>query len=343
MRRLALFLALLAAILVAAGLLVWWIDPFGEFYKPAVLREADRTGCLISDELIGGQSYLAFKEDVFRVRPTRTIVVGSSRVLKIRPHPGERTFSNLGLPSTSPFVILDLFRSLHPRGPLTVYLGVDEFWFNPSWRATVSFHHGVEERLRYLLNRANVVQSLKMARSTPWLLRDRWRRETIGGRCVLGRATPALVWYPDGSRLYSFELEPGLYHPPVDVFTPDLSRLRGGNYANWHALDATRLHQLDEALALAQRRGWKVVGFPPPDSTRYARFFAGSPETRGPWREFFERVPALFRAHGFRWLDLRDVRDVPCGQRDFVDDGFHVNAACAAKIRQRLDAAARAR
>lgn len=344
MRRVLLFVGIVAGLLVAAGLVNWRVDPYGEFYDGGPLRAAARSSppCLVSDELIGGQSYLRFKEDLFGVRPTRTIVVGSSRVLRIESRPGERTFSNVGLPSTSPDSILALFRALRPRGPLTAYVGVELFWFNPSW-TPISFGQSLGAKVRYLLGRSNLVQSLKIVRDSPSAAIRGWRRERVGGRCVLGRGTPGIAWNVDGSRVYSFELDPRLYRPPAGRYTTDISKLRYGLYARWHGFADDRLRVLDRALALAQRHGWRVVGFAPPDSTRYVRLLERSPETAGPWREFYRRIPALFRARGFRWLDLHDVREVPCGQHEFVDDGFHVNASCAARVRSRLDAAARGR
>jgi hypothetical protein len=304
-----------------------------------VLPAAARQGCLVSDELLAGQNYLRFKEDVFRLRPTRTAVVGSSRVLKIASRPGERTFANLGLPSTSPASMLQLFRAL-PKRPLTMYVGVELFWFNPSWRP-LTFHEDLMAHLRYLLSRSNLKRSWDIVRDHPELARRDWRTLHVGRRCVLGRTSPYVAWNLDGSRLYSFELDPRGhgYRPPAAEFTTDVEQLRFGLYARWRSFDRARLAQLDEALTLARRRGWNVVGFAPPDPTRYVRVFETS--SIAPWwREFARDVPTLFRKHGFRWVDLRDVRSVPCAQTDFVDAGFHTNARCSARIRARLDAAA---
>ncbi len=93
MGRLVAFLGTAAVLLVALAAFNWWVDPFGEFWKPAAVQDARaaRPQCLVSHELIGGE-YLPFKLDVFRSRPTRTFVTGSSRVLKIGAWPGERDF-----------------------------------------------------------------------------------------------------------------------------------------------------------------------------------------------------------------------------------------------------------
>ena len=57
--------------------------------------------------------------------------------------------------------------------------------------------------------------------------------------------------------------------------------------------------------------------------------------------ELLRLMPVLFHSRGFAWLDLSDVRSVPCAQNAFADGGFHPNASCSAVIRRRLDAAVR--
>jgi lysophospholipase L1-like esterase len=94
-------------------------------------------------------------------------------------------------------------------------------------------------------------------------------------------------------------------------------------------------------LALARARGWRVVGFTPPDGARYLRFFNRNPVIGPRWREFAALMPKLFARYGYRWLDFRDARSIPCRQSDFVDGGYHTDAACSMRMRQRLDAAAR--
>jgi hypothetical protein len=96
---------------------------------------------------------------------------------------------------------------------------------------------------------------------------------------------------------------------------------------------------LDRTLALVQRAGWRVVGFAPPDPSRYLRLFAGSPATAGYWRTWTRTMPALFRKHGFAWLDFADASRLGCGPHPFVDD-FHTSGACGEHMRAALDKAA---
>jgi hypothetical protein len=340
MRRLLVFLVIAVALLAADAGFNWWVDPFGGVYKSGALRDAKADGCLVSQELVG-INYMPFKEELFRERPTRTFVVGSSRVLRIAARPGERTFTNVGMPGIGPRLLLKLFHNLTATGRReTAYVGVEFFWFNPSYREQ-DLLPDLSWKTRYLLGRPTFKGSFDLVRQAPYVLDDRWKRERFGSSCVIGRTAPGIAWNLDGSRSYTFELDPRLASPfKKTPFDPDLNRIRGGYYANWTGFDENAVREVDRALALAQARGWRVVGFAPPDPTRYVRLFATSPQIGRFWREFGLVMPALFRKHGFAWVDFRDVRSVPCKQTDFVDGWYHTNAACSARIRARLDAAA---
>src|SRR6201999_3538245 len=104
------------------------------------------------------------------------------------------------------------------------------------------------------------------------------------------------------------------YHPAIDPFTTDLTKLRTGNYDRWTKISQTRLHVLEQVLALARARGWRVVGFTPPDGDRYLRLFASNKVIGPRWRAFARLMPKLFARYGYRWLDLRDARSIPCRQ-----------------------------
>jgi lysophospholipase L1-like esterase len=341
MGRLLVFFAVAAVLLGGSAALNWWVDPFGDFWKPAAVEEAaaSRPQCLVSHEVIGGQ-YLPFKLDVFRRRPTRVFVVGSSRVLKIGSWPGERTFSNLGMPVISPEIALRELRSLPKDAPpQTIYLGVELFWLNRHFRG-FDVSPSFETKARYVLSRSAFQESVRVVRRAPYVLLHRWRKERVGPACVIGRARPAIAWKLDGSRVWSFELQPGTYHPVPEPFTTDLNVLRTGNYADFTRLSPERIRVLEEVLALARARGWRVVGFTPPDGSRYRRFFASHPVVGPRWREFGRLMPRLFQRYGFRWLDFRNPAAIPCSDADFVDGGYHTNAACSMRMRERLDAAA---
>lgn len=337
MRRLALFLLLTALVLGCFAALTWWVDPLGEVWKPSAFAAARRNGCLLSEELVGSQ-YYRFKLAVFRSRPTRTLVVGSSRVLKIESHAHERTFSNLGYPGAAPSTVVKLFRALPASPRQTAYVGVEAFWFNRNY-VVPDTDPGGYRLAEYLVSRSafwNAVHQLQgLAYVRP---PKRWQVAQVGPRCSIARAYPSLNWQLDGSRVWSFELAPGRYPRfQATPFTGDnLGAWRNGYYADWRALDRGRIRELEAALALAHSRGWKVIGFAPPEPAPILRILRTDPRLAPQWRAFLHEMPALFHRYGDAWIGL----GVRCPPSQFPDE-FHTNAACSARLRARLDEAAR--
>lgn len=335
MKLLAVFAAVAALLLGSAAALNWWIDPFGSFTKTGAVDAARSSGCLLSQELVG-TTYDAYKLALFERRPTRTFVIGSSRTLKIAAWPGERSFTNMGIPNVTPAKLLHVLQAIPASAPpQTVYLGVEAFWFNPDFKGPP--RNNWYDKVRYLVSANTLRASLRQLRDAPWELDQRWRRVTIAGRCVIGRTDVSIAWRNDGSRLYGYELAPRLYHPSAGPFTSDLAKLDLGFYDGFTTLSASRLHQLADALDLARRRGWRVVGFTLPNPSRYVTLFRSQPELAPRWRAFTALMPQMFHARGFAWLDLSDVTSVPCAQNAFADRSFHPNAACSTTIRRRLD------
>jgi hypothetical protein len=168
---------------------------------------------------------------------------------------------------------------------------------------------------------------------------------TVAGRCAVDRGGLLVLgqknaWEPDGSLAYNFQLVPSTRRPSSDDFTRDVATHSGIYYKNWNELDPARLALLATALAQARSYGWKIVGYFVPYSPRYVHALSTDPQTAGRWRELGRVVPSMFARHGFRFLDLRDVRSVPCARNAFIDDGWHPNAACDERIRVLLNAAA---
>jgi hypothetical protein len=339
MRALAAFFATAAAVVCALAAFNWWLDPLGQFWSDDVLAAAGER-CVISDDLVGTSSWLPFKEGVFRRRRPGAVVVGTSRVLELSD--GAR-FANLGMPGTGIETLAPLFRrlrELHP-GPLTVYLGVELFWLNRTWQPNVVFEQGPKKDVKYVLARQTLSSSARLVREAPSSLASAWTTTRDGARCVIDRGGRAArgekdAWAPDGSFVYRQEL--GGEPVREDEYTRDLVEFSGPYYQHWRELDGERLAQLRDALALARSYGWRVVGYTPPYSHRYStRIRSVFPQL---WSEFGSVVTDAFRANGYRWLDLRRVEDVPCAGAAFVDDGWHPNRACSARILRRLAAEA---
>lgn len=336
MKRLILFLVITAAVLGCFAAVTWWVDPLGEIWKPGALVTAQREDCLISQELIGTR-YFSFKLAVFHDRPTRAFVVGSSRVLKIASRPGERTFANLGYPGTAPSTILSLLHALPAAPRQTMYIGVESFWFNAHYRVpdtNPSDYHLAE----YLISRSAFWNAFKFARDVSYVrYPDRWRRATVGDRCTIGRTYPSINWALDGSRVWSWELDPKHFiriHPTP--YRGNLNVWRNGYYADWKTIDQARVTQLDRVLSLARARGWRVVGFAPPEPASIVHILNTDPRIAPRWRAFLGLMPQVFGRYHDSWIGL----GVRCPASAFPDL-FHSDDACSMRLRARLDEAAR--
>ena len=78
-----------------------------------------------------------------------------------------------------------------------------------------------------------------------------------------------------------------------------------------------------------------------PFGSEWVRRLQRTAATRSVFTQFRRTMPGLFARSGFRFLDLSDVRSVPCPDHAFShDDGGHPNAACGRRIRRLLDEAA---
>ncbi len=353
MRLVFLFLALVAAALVAVAATVRLIDPVGWYYKPRVVEaalERPSEQCLVSERLIGERASPDFKAELVERRRPRTIVAGTSVVLSLHAWPGEREFTNVGVRNTGVEALRPMFERVHAtrREPLTVYVGVSPHWFNASWEApNRPFGPRPLDQLDYLLARQNLQSSLNVVASTPGSLIEGFARQQVGGRCVLARGPwvgdgEAETWAADGSSVTRWDLVPEVSRGPGDDFARDLVDYESTYYGDWTEFDRDRLAELERALALAKSYGWNVVGFAPSFSRRYVERLSTAPGLRERWREYGELVPAPFRRFGFSFLDLRDVREVPCADHefDYGNDGWHTDRRCAMRVRHLLDRAA---
>lgn len=334
MRRLVLFLAVTIVLLAGAAVFDWWVDPFGQVWKPDVLAAARKQNCLVSEELIGSR-YWSFKRNVFFHRPTRAFVVGSSRVLKMSGGPH---FSNLGYPGSAPETILRLFESLPAKPTQRVLLGVEGFWFNSQYTLPATDLSTYKE-LEYLLARSTLTHAYHLVDLTHGLLTHRWFRGDIAGHCVLDRFTPSLAWRTDGSRVWGWELDPARF-PKFHGgrFTGNLATWRNGYFADWTALDESRVRALEQALRIAQARHWTVIGFPPPEPPHALHVLENDPRLAQQWNAYLRLMPQLFRRYGFTWVDTVDGAKLGCRPSDFPDL-FHSDARCSRLLVERLASA----
>jgi hypothetical protein len=347
MLRLAVLFGATGAGLLALVALNWWVDPLAEHYRRGVVSEAFAASphCDVSTAILSDTTWPTFKLDLFTRRRTTTIVAGSSRIWKIGPRPGERGFTNVGLPGMSVTSVPILFRRLHSLAPnrhLRVYLGVEPFWFTIPDRSSNFAPTPLHERIRLLASGETLRATFDELVHHPGNLVDPPSRRapdrlaTPAG-CTLDagggvRSGAANAWAMDGTFLYNYELS-GTAPGRKDFLRGDFTRMRGST------LDRASVGDVREALALAKQYGWDVVGFTAPFShntiVRLERDTGGAALLD----VYRSRIPTLFRDAGFPYLDLMDARSVPCTDDEFLrHDGAHANATCAAKVRARLDA-----
>lgn len=348
MRRIAIFLGTIALSLVGVAGLNWWMDPLADQYHTRFLSQAlaQNPPCMISWAVLRPRSWGEYKLDLAKRTPVRRVVVGTSRVAKISAWPGERTFVNLGTPGLGAQSLPDLFAGLHAAhpGPLIVYVDADLLWFGTGWRTATWFDNSHLRELKYLLASSTAVATIKLLRRAPGAIRHPQQVlyaeiDRRGTRCMVDRGNTVFggssaAWAPDGSLFFAAELQgrriPG--SPLIDLLRPDVVGTQ---------LSPSAVSALDHALRNARSYGWTVVGFAPPFSPTLVRRLGSESQTHGLYRDYRRRVPRLFERHGFRFLDLTDVRSIPCSPNDFSpNDGGHPDIPCSHRIRRKLDAAA---
>jgi hypothetical protein len=252
-------------------------------------------------------------------------------------------FANLGMPGTGIETLSALFRRLHERdpGPLTVFLGVDLFWLNAAWQPNVVFDRGLRQDLKYVLARQTLSSAIRLVREAPEAALHPWRRERelANHRCAIDRGGRAArgekdAWEANGSFVYRHEL--GGARIREHEYERDLVRFEGPYYRDWERLDGVRIAQLDAALEQASSYGWRVVGFTSPYSSRYAARLTSAPQTAPRVRELADELQRAFHNHGFAYVDWRTFA---CRDDEYVDDGWHPDERCAAKVLAALEQA----
>jgi hypothetical protein len=239
------------------------VDPRDEFYSGEALAAALNSHCLLADNVVRARSYAEFKQDLFRRRPAKTVVLGWSDGAR----PRRRPFVDMGFPGFGPSSLLVAMRFLADVTPakerLRVLVVTSPAWFDPDAKV-VGSDKPLLSRLGYVLSPFTLASSLDLMRRSRTLAFTGWHREPLGRTCVIdrGRALPA--WRADGTLV-------GAGPQPVAA---------GSGFA-WNRLSA-----VDHALAIARDRGWHLAGFSVASgSAVYAR-----------------ELSALFAKHAYRWL-----------------------------------------
>jgi len=344
------------AFLTAAGLTIavvvglnWWIDPQRtQFHEaPVALATARVPNCVFQGRLFGdsGTNFPAFKLDLFRRDDPRVVIVGVSRALAIEAD-GRKGFLNMSSPGTGTDVLGPLFarmHELHP-GPLTVYLDVELFWFNPAWGSFVTFDPTLHSRLRELVSKFTLQKTVAKLVSDPaQLVRPDSRRFSIGDEITPCAVTSPGLGYQVGAPHNFFRLDGSWGWTKQAPPTPgDFVSVEASSFGSFSSFADGRVGQLEGAVAQARSYGWRMVAFAPPYAGWALDDLKRNPDSRAALARFDSAIPALFRRQGVPYLDLSDGRRLGCTRAEFLsEDGWHPIGACAKRVHDLLDAAAR--
>ncbi|MDX6542516.1 MAG: hypothetical protein QOK32_119 [Gaiellaceae bacterium] len=350
MARILVFLGTIAAALAGVAALNWWMDPLGDRYHRRFLDQAlsQPKPCFISWAVLGSRTWGDYKVDLFSRAHRDVVVVGSSRVGKISARPGESGFVNLGAPGMGADSLPPLFERLHSlqSGPLTVYVNVDPFWFGKAWHSETRFVPSYLRELKVLLSAQLAGETVRLLRYAPGAIRHPQRLqytelERTPHGCLIDRGHAVRnkignAWAPDGSLYFWEDIFPNPSH-----LTRGLMILKQPGLAG-DGLSKRQLAALVDALRLARSYGWRVVGVSLPFAPHSEHELIANPAYATVFKDFRAQIPRLFAQDGFPFLDLTNIGSVPCTAAEFTgDDEGHPDIACSARVRTKLDAAAR--
>jgi hypothetical protein len=257
MRRVLLLIGAIALVVAGIAALNAAVDPKDEFYSGDALSAALASKCLLAYDAVGERSYPKLKRDLFtHTRPAR-VVLSSDGVGR----PGVE----LGFPGFAPSDVLTMIRYLTETVPagrkLRIAIVTQPLWFDAQTRAGRS-EASTLSKIGYLVSPATLRSTLDLMRRSRTLAFTGWQKEQAGRRCVVDRGSPRPAFRIDGTFTAP---------APQPATSP--------------AFAFERLTSVDEALALAARRSWRVAGL----ST-----LSGS-------AVYQRELKALFAKHGYRW------------------------------------------
>jgi hypothetical protein len=256
-RRVLIVVGVVAIVIAGIAALNRAVDPKDEFYSGDALSAALASKCLLAYDAVGERSYPELKRDLFaRTHPTRVVLSSDGAA-----RPGVE----LGYPGFGPSEVLTMMRyltnALPDRRKLRIAIVTQPSWFDAK-TPTARFDASSLSKLGYLVSPSTLGSTLDLMRSSRTLAFTGWQKEQVGRRCVVDRGSPRPAFRLDGT------------------FTAPASQPAASP-----AFAFERLTPVDEALALAERRKWRIVGV----ST-----LAGSPT-------YQRELKALFAKHGYRW------------------------------------------
>lgn len=341
-RYLAVYLLVLAGLLVTmlvpAKLVLAYLDRMGEYGSAEAATQ--QLASLPNRCLFGSavrQNNFAYKLALFdAVRPD-VVAVGSSRVMQFRQDMFKERFLNLGGAFETLWegeAFIDKLLERHV--PKLVLLGIDVWWFNPSYRGNRKGFFIVKED-------ASPSPVSKMILAGNWLRQGKigWREiadpSWVGGRrdCHMGiQARKTLQGFaPDGSYVYA-GYATGIVASPDVGFRDTLSRIADGSrrFETSHILSEDALQRFLRLVATLEQRGVSVVLFFPPFAEPVNEAMR---EKGGDGYGYIGKLREALEKAGLEVADFQNTAGLGANDCEFID-GFHGGDVVYARILKAL-------
>jgi hypothetical protein len=280
-------------------------------------------------------------ERVKKLRPD-LLVLGSSHVTRFRQemfnaHSG---FYNSGRTIGALGDLEQYFEACDALGyaPKTLLLGVDHFWLNNAvpQQGTFKEEIGNDEIFdpkAHLTAYGRVLDSACVGRINASLIRTVIDRRDEGVKRYGLTAWLGAGLRNDGSNQTFDRATPSAYQnllpSSVEVVLQSYRQKHRPVLAPGTLMDPALLQRFEAVLMKFQQRGTRIIGFIPPLAGELRRLYANHPQHYGIVADFMERIPVMFRQHGWPLFEGSDPASVGLDDRcmkdeDHAQETYHV-------------------
>ena len=271
----------------------------------------------------------------------QVMALGTSRVMQFRDcmFQGKGQFFNAGgAISITQQIIPFLERLPAGGGPKVLLLGLDQIFFNDTWRNRTPYDRNEYGRsLEYPDYREKIINSSYQAvildflkgKIQPWrLLSKQWRQQKIGMRAMMKDDG----FRNDGSYQFGSLSLPRKEQADYQFsYTFSIMRRGSDRFEHGNTVSLAGLQDVADVLDYCRRKGLHVVGFLPP----YAPGVVMKMNEMGSRYQYVRlincRVAPLFRQYGHSFFDFTSMPGIPCTDNEFID-GYHGSDVIYAKL-----------